>query len=84
MSYAVEEDTTAILNNCQDGYAAEFVAKLKPGQNRTHEMLYEILEIMSRIEKSLLSFLSDLNPQSEVFADTDKTGNICLLLPIRL
>jgi len=54
----------------------EFAAKLKSGQNCTHEMLYEILEIMARVENSLLAFLNDLNPQAEAFAHTDKTKKI--------
>jgi hypothetical protein len=54
----------------------EFVAKLKSGQNCTHEMFYEILEIMAGIENSLLAFLNDLNPQADTLAHTDKTKKI--------
>ncbi len=57
---AVEKDATAtISDNCQDGYAADFLAKLKPGQNRTHEMLHEILRIMARIEKHLAAYSNE-------------------------
>ncbi len=57
---AVEKDTIAtISDNSQGGYAAEFVANLKPGQNRTHEMLYEVLRIMAIIEKHLAAYSNE-------------------------
>ena len=62
---AVEKDITAtISDNYQGGYAADFLAKLRPGQDRAHEMLYEILEIIDRIEKRLVAYSSeDLKPR---------------------